>query len=238
MEKGRPDEALNPQFPLFIQHIRPYQVLGIEDAFSDELRFFMPPTESAGTLTAIESVMLLKPMRAVNPDYIFEFGTYKGLTTRLLLENLPDTKILDERIYTLDLPSTQGIDFLGTDQKLAVEAVDYTRAYLSSHKQHLVRQLLQDCLTLDETQFLKKFQFIFIDGNHDVKYAQSDTEKALAMLAVSPSCVVWHDYTNPQFPELTAYIDELASSISIYHIQDTMLAFHLNGIEIFSRPPV
>ena len=37
---------------------------------------------------------------------------------------------------------------------------------------------------------------------------------------------------NPQFPELTAYIEELATTKKIYRIEDTMIAFHLTGKEV------
>src|ERR1043166_476740 len=94
-----------------IDHIRPYQVLRIRDEFGDEIRFFMPQAQGRGSISAIESIMLIKLMRVVHPDYLFEFGTYKGLTTRLLLANLPARDGLDtQRIYTLDLPSIEGID--------------------------------------------------------------------------------------------------------------------------------
>jgi hypothetical protein len=47
--------------------------------------------------------------------------------------------------------------------------------------------------------------------------------------------VVWHDYGNPQFPELTQYLEELSAQMPIYHIEDTMLAFHLLGKEVSPR---
>jgi hypothetical protein len=221
--------------PLEITHIRPYQVLRIEDGFDEEIKFFMPPSQGAGSLYSIESIILIKLMRIVNASYIFEFGTYKGLTTRLLLENLPEKDIKEERIYTLDLPSLEGVAFQGDDDKVAAEALGFQRKYLISSKKHMVKQLLQDCLTLDANEYLKKFQMIFVDGNHEVSYAKCDTENAFLMLSDQPSCIAWHDYGNPQFPELTAYIDDLAKKVKIYHVENTMLAFHLNGIDVSPR---
>lgn len=57
------------------------------------------------------------------------------------------------------------------------------------------------------------------------------------MLSHSPSCIVWHDYGNPEFPELTAYIENLATTKQIYHVENTMLAFYLNGKEVAARNP-
>ena len=218
-----------------ITHIRPYQVLGIPDPFGEEIKFFMPQPQGSGSVSTIESILLLKLMRVVNATFIFEFGTYKGLTTRLLLENLPYRDLEIERIFTLDLPSLDGISFQGTDADVASEAVGFRRKYLASSKKHLVKQILLDCLEFDPEPFLKKFQLIFIDGNHELKYVQSDTKNSLEMIASSSSCIVWHDYGNPEFPELTRYVDELAKQMNIYHIEDTMLAFHLRGISVAQR---
>ena len=102
---------------------------------------------------------------------------------------------------------------------------------------NLVNQILQDCLTFDENKYLNKFQFIFVDGNHEVNYAKSDTEKSFKMLSHSPSCIVWHDYGNPEFPELTAHIENIATTKQIYHVENTMLAFYLNGKEVAARNP-
>lgn len=221
-----------------ITHIRPYQLLRIGDRFGEEIKFFMPQPQGRGSTSTLESVLLIKLMRIVDADYIFEFGTYKGLTTRLLLENLPDkADISGKRIYTLDLPSLDGVEFQGNDMRVAEEAIGFERKYLKSRDSKLVQQLLQDCLTLDEQQYKEKFQFIFIDGNHEISYAKSDTEKAFVMLAQSPSCIAWHDYGNPEFPELTAYIDDLAKTKRIYHVENTMLAFHLVGKDVVPRDP-
>ena len=220
---------------LQMEHIRPYQVLRIEDGFDEEIKFYMPQSQGAGSTSTIESILLIKLMRIVDASYIFEFGTYKGLTTRLLLENLPKKNITSPRIITLDLDDLKGVDFQGTDINLANEVLNYKRKYTNSKNKDYVKQILQDCLTFDENQYLNKFQLIFVDGNHEVNYVKSDTEKSFKMLSDSPSCIVWHDYGNPEFPELTAYIDNLSTTKQIYHIEDTMLAFYLTGKKVAER---
>lgn len=179
--------------------------------------------------------MLLKLMRCVNPSHLFEFGTYKGLTTRLLLENLPESDVASERIFTLDLPDLEHVVFQGTDIEVASESIYCERKYLGSQRKHLVKQILQDSMTLDPDEYPRKFQFIFIDGNHELGYVRKDTENSLRMLADSRSCIVWHDYGNPEFPELTQYLEDLSTQIPLHHIEDTMLAFHLLGIDVAPR---
>ena len=221
-----------------LTHIRTYQVLKIEDRFDEEIKFFMPPAQGRGPILSIEAIILIKLMRIVDADYVFEFGTFLGLTTRLLLENLPDKKIEGERIFTLDLPSIEGIEFQGSDAETAKNAIGSERKYMKSKKKNLVNQILQDCLTFDEQQYKGKFQLIFIDGNHAISYVRSDTEKSFTMMAKSPSCIVWHDYGNPDFPELTAYIENLATTKKIYHVENTMLTFYLTGKDVEPRNKV
>jgi predicted O-methyltransferase YrrM len=219
-----------------LAHIRPYQVLGIPDEYSEEVRFFMPPAQGSGSLLSIESLLLIKFMRVTKPKRIFEFGTYKGLTTRLLLVNLPPVESAPgERIFTLDLPNLNDVHFQGTDVDLAREALDYERKYLAEANHGLVKQILEDSMKFDATKYRRWFQFIFIDANHEVAYVRRDTENAMKMFADDRGCVIWHDYGHPEFPELTQYVDDLGSQMEIYHIEHTKLAFHPRGFQIAPR---
>lgn len=217
------------------EHIRPYQILLIPDSFGEEVRFFMPQPQAWGSLTTIESMMLLKLMRIVNPKKVFEFGTFKGLTTRLLLDNLSDDYDGSPRLYTLDLPDLEGITFQGADLAVASQSIGFQRKYLTSTRKDWVKQILQDSMTLNGDDYKKQFEFIFVDANHEVSYVKRDTENALKMVTDAPSCIVWHDYGNPDFPELTQYLDDLSQQIKIHRIEDTMLAFHLQGHEVAPR---
>lgn len=219
-----------------IEHIRPYQVLGIADEFPEEVRFFMPPAQGAGSLLSIESLLLIKLMRVTKPKYLFEFGTYKGLTTRLLLVNLPPcADARGERIFTLDLPSLDNVHFQGTDIDLAQEALGFERKYRSEDNSGLVKQILHDSMAFDGSEYAEKFQFIFIDGNHDVDYVRKDTENALTMLSKEKGCLIWHDYGHVEFPELTQYLEDLAKERDIYHVEHTKLAFYPRGFDVLPR---
>jgi predicted O-methyltransferase YrrM len=219
-----------------LEHIRPYQVLGVADEFPEEIRFFMPQAQGSGSLLSIESLLLIKLMRITQPKYLFEFGTYKGLTTRLLLANLPPMSgVSGERIYTLDLPSLDDVPFQGTDVDLAQEALGFERKHLQEQDRHLVKQILQDSMKFDGSQYAGKFQFIFIDANHEVAYARRDTENSLKMFSQEKGCLIWHDYGHPEFPELTKYIEDLGKEMKVLHVEHTKLAFHPRGFNIQPR---
>jgi predicted O-methyltransferase YrrM len=211
-----------------MHHIRPRFVLSMPDEFAQEIRFFMPMTWTGG-LSALESIILLKLMRVTRPSRIFEFGTFEGETTRFLLANLPPADGRSERIYTLDLAETENVVFEGGDDALAKRVLSSQRKYSLFPNAHLVKQLLQDSMHLDPQPYRGMFQFVFIDANHKLEYVRKDTENAFEMVGGSPHCVVWHDYGNPDFPELTQYLDDLAKDRELYHVEDTMLVFQLSG---------
>jgi hypothetical protein len=215
--------------------IRPWQVLGIADDFPDEIRFFMPPAQGAGSLLSIESLILVKLMRLIRPKKIFEFGTYKGLTTRLLLANLPDSQGKgDARIYTLDLPNLDEVRFQGSDVDLAREVLDFRRKYLDEDNAYLVKQILQDSMKFDPSPYQGQFSLIFIDANHALDYVRRDTENSFTLFSSGLGCIVWHDYGHREFPELTAYVDQLGEERKIYLIEGTKMAFMPQGFDVVS----
>jgi len=214
-----------------MHHIRPHQVLKIEDSYDEAINFFMPSPLDGG-VSVIESIMLLKLMRCVDPAHIFEFGTYSGKTTRLFLDNIKDNGATADRIYTLDLPDLEGVSFQATDKLLAERSMSLSRKYTLSPRRSWVTQIYQDSMYLDVSPYLRKFQFIFIDANHEQSYVQKDTENAFKMVASEPACIAWHDYGNPLFGGLTQYLDDLSNDVDLYHIEDTMLVFRLFGKKV------
>lgn len=165
------------------------------------------------------------------PRIFFEFGTYKGYTTRLLLENING---FGKYVTTLDIGDSSvidSIDFQGDDESLAREAIVFRREYLDSSKAEHVEQLLLDSMMFNAEGYAGQFDFIFVDANHKLEYVERDTLGALAMLAEG-GCIAWHDYGNPQFPELTHYLDSLCLAYPVYHIEETMICFYMPGVVI------
>jgi hypothetical protein len=211
-----------------MEHIRPHQILSLGQNFDEPYQAFLPPNY-AGGIMALEAVMLVKLLKLLQPRKLFEFGTYRGDTTRLLLENMEP----DAHIHTLDLDSADGVTFQGNDGDLASHATRLPRKYELSARRNQVTQLLLDSMQFDPSPFHEQMQFIFIDANHELSYVKQDSENALAMLAPENSVIIWHDYRNKQFPELTSYLEALP--LTLHHIEETMLVLYLRGIEIPGR---
>jgi hypothetical protein len=113
--------------------IKPKNILKIKDRLGEKINFFMPNGIAISGITTLESVLLIKIMRIVKAKYLLEFGTFKGDTTRLLLENLPPLssplkkKGEIKRIFTIDLPNLKGVEFMGNDKKLAKISLGYKK---------------------------------------------------------------------------------------------------------------
>ena len=90
-------------------------------------------------------------------------------------------------------------------------------------------------LTFNFDLLNKKFDLIFIDGDHSIKAVTSDTKNAFKLLKDENSIIVWHDYGYT--PERIRYIT-LAGIMegcppqfrdNIYHISNTLCAIFTRG---------
>lgn len=214
-----------------MEHIRPHQIFAMigahERAFTGAL-----PRPIGGSVTALEACLLVAVLRAVKPVRAFEFGTYLGDTTRLLAENLGKP---DGIVYTLDIATTEGIEFENeADPVLADRSVAADRSFTGLTAE--VTQLLGDSYEFDPSPYEGMVGIVFIDGNHAPKYLEKDTANALRMVAAEgPAAVVWHDYGNPQCPEVAQYLDLLSTSMALCHIEETMLVLHLRDVTLPGR---
>ena len=209
-------------------HIRPHQVFHMVK--SEDRKFSMQLPTSKTALSTLETSILMTLFKAIKPQRIFEFGTYLGETTLTWAYNLEGQ---DSKIFTLDLPTTHGIEFQGSDEKCAKVGISNRKHFENTDQAEKIVSILEDSLYFNPEQYSDSMQYIFIDANHLVKYASKDTENAMIMLDEQvPSCIIWHDYGNPKHLELTQYLDELSTRYDIYHVQETMLAFYLNKCNI------
>lgn len=201
------------------------------------------PPSGIGSITLLEGAILASLVRIMNPVMIFEFGTYLGYSTALLLRNSSDQCI----VYSIDLGDA-GIAFsqsrnyskkeLYTDDK---KNDDYLR-YIQSMKGHYylsgltmddqsrLRLLFGDSTKLDivDKKLTGIFDYIFIDGGHDYETIKSDTQKALQMIG-QDGAIIWHDFNSTIHSDVTKFINDLAHERQILHVQNTMLAILLQG---------
>jgi Methyltransferase domain len=213
-----------------IEHVRPHQVFSMVDPSMREFAGYLPRAVG-GSILALEACVLVALQRAVNPSRVFEFGTYLGDATRLLAQNLGAP---DGVVYTLDIESTEGIELEEQDAVLADRSVAVRQSFAGLRTK--VVQLLGDSYVFDAAPYEGRIEFVFIDGNHALKYAERDTDNALRMaVGEGPAAVIWHDYGNPAYPDLTRYLDSLSERMPLHHVEETMFVMRLQGLTLPER---
>lgn len=146
----------------------------------------------------------------------FEIGTWRGESALNL------SKVAAE-CYTLNLSKAQLLE-VGLSPRYA-DLIGYL-----SRKEPNIRHLEGDSMTFDFASLNKKFDLIFIDGNHRYDFVKNDTAKVFQHLIHENSIVVWHDYAyNPEQPRpevLAGILDGSPAEYHshLYHVSNTMCA--------------
>ena len=171
---------------------------------------------------------MISLLKTVYPEYFFEFGTYLGIQLLNLAANTNQTKF-----YTmdLDLHSFRNIKQAPKDLELSILHFKMEKQLAFSNTQYSDRiiQLFGNSVEYDFSEFFGKIDMIYIDGGHDYLTVQSDTENAFKMLNEKKlSAILWHDYNNPNQPDVQKFINKLGKEKDIFFIEESWIAFYLN----------
>ena len=228
-----------------MHEIRPFQLFTLIDAPASEriAHVQIPSRRAVGGVTLLETFCIVAASQIVRAKLLFEFGTYFGSTTLNLALNAPD----DARVLTLDLDEdcAREVNQDIADAPLTKTHLASKMAWISwgSPVGDKIAMLTGNSVSFDFSAHKGLIDFVFIDGGHDLQTVRSDTENAFRMTcAEKPACVMWHDYGNTEYPELTGYLDALSRERTLFHVGDTMLCvwFHdpANSIQTNLLKPV
>ncbi len=168
-------------------------------------------------------------------DYL-EIGTWRG-------ESVANVAPLVQRAISINLPDAVMRD-MGMDE-------DYIglHRYFSKDISH-VTHIQADSLRFDFGSLGRKFDMVFVDGDHHYEAVRSDTANVVSVLK-DPGVIIWHDYArNPEqvrWSVLAGILDGLPVEMrkKVYHVSNTLCAIYLpelpDGVRLqqFSanRPP-
>lgn len=180
----------------------------------------LQPISFLGGGSMVTDIALLKSIAAViTPCSYFEIGTWRG-------ESVANVAAVASECVTLNL-SEADMNRLGWPQDYINQQAIFSKN-LSN-----VSHVYGDSKTFDFAGLNKKFDLVFIDGDHHHDYVVNDTSNIWKHCIHSNSVVVWHDYAhNPeQFrPEV---LHGILSSIpaecqgTLFHVANTLCAIYL-----------
>lgn len=104
-----------------------------------------------------------------------------------------------------------------------------------------VIQLRGDSRSFDFSELNRKFDLLFIDGDHHYDFVKSDTENIFRHLVHEKSIVVWHDYgfhpDQVRFEVMAAILDGVGPECAgmVYQVAHTKSAI-FTGEKMLSRP--
>lgn len=170
---------------------------------------------------------VLRITRWIKPKKIFEFGTFRGVTTTHLALNS------EAEVYTLDLPrdlATDLGDYKKDDRDLlpSREEIDRTSQRLGTHGR--IHQLFGDSRTFNYDAYRGSVELVIVDACHLYDFVMSDSRNAFELLGET-GAILWHDF--PTSLDVTRAMQVLAARWPIMHVAGTRLALYLRG---FSPP--
>jgi len=148
----------------------------------------------------------------------FEIGTWRG-------ESVANVAAENSVCYTLNLPAATLVE-QGYPEKYATEH------YFFSKDIETITHLEGDSRIFDFEKLDKKFDLIFIDGDHHYQMVRNDTMKVLNHLVHDETIIVWHDYArNPEkvrFEVLAGILDSVPADNhkNLYHFANSLSAFY------------
>jgi hypothetical protein len=201
------------------------------------------PSSEIGSVTLLEASALVSLIKLVKPRKIFEFGTFLGYSTALLVENSAD----DCPVYSLDLGDSHVSDkpLAAFDKKdvhsdgdindeylrgaQGARGPHYTTALSAADRSRLFL-LQQDSREFDPAAhgLEGSVDLVFVDGGHDTETVTIDTANARRMIGDS-GVIVFHDFSSNIHSDVTTFVNGLARHEVVVCIQHTMLAILLVG---------
>jgi predicted O-methyltransferase YrrM len=156
------------------------------------------------SVSPLECMVLAALSQFSRAKRVFEFGTYKGVSTTQLALNVAEGGM----VFTLDLPEDHPAYVLPIPrpEEQAIAAEGSKGILIPRDLLDRVTFLQSDSATFDEGPYVGTIDLTFVDGAHSYEYVKNDSEKAWRMLR-SGGIIAWHDCV-PSHRDVVKYVKE------------------------------
>ena len=157
-------------------------VVDISDLLKTIDEKVFPASFLEGTSSPLDMVLLKGLAKRFPGGEYFEIGTWRGESA----VNVASTGI---RCTTMNLSDEQM-----RERNISEKIISLHEYY--SKRNPAINHVYGDSRTFDFKSLGKKFDLIFIDGDHNFEFVKNDTAKMFGMIKDEHSVIVWHDYGN------------------------------------------
>ncbi len=169
-----------------------------------------------GSSTPLDIALLRSLAKSYTHCSFLEIGTWRG-------ESVANVAFVAHDCVTVNLPDEEMLA-MGHHEKY----VGLHRFF--SNKLKNVMHLQKNSRTFDFKTLNKKFDLIFVDGDHHYESVKNDTAKVFELLRDESSVIVWHDYLRHsgevRYEVLAGILDGAPAPFrnNIYSVSNTLCA--------------
>lgn len=213
---------------MIMLHIRPHKLFDLlSPEIPERLVQIKLPFRTENYL--IETALLLAAGKIVGARRIFEFGTFRGATTLNLALNFPGAEI-----FTFDLAPELAGSVKQDHYHAAISRQHFetdTMEFNSAKHGARIQRIEDESLRFDSSQYHGSMDLVFVDGGHDHATLDADTRNAFLM--APNGCIAWHDYDNPEYPDVKQFLDALNKPV--FHVEESRMCFWFASPSLVSR---
>jgi len=173
-----------------------------------------------GATLPIDIALLKALSRKYNVKNYFEIGTWRGESVSNVAEIVPNCT-------SLNLSDIELFE-LGCNEQ-----------YVKMHRffsQNIpnIEHIMGDSQTFDFSNYHKKIDLVFVDGDHHYESVQKDTITALNLIKDERGIIVWHDYAiepeTVRWSVLAGILDAipLEKRKNLYHVSNSLCAVYID----------
>lgn len=189
-----------------------------EQLFNNTEKTVFPYSFTDGGSLITDILLLKNAAASFEQCHFFEFGTWRG-------EAVANVASVAKKCFTLNLSEKEMLEL-----NLSYDYINQIGLFSKSLDN--IIHLQGNSTTFDFKALNKKFDLVFIDGNHHYEYVKSDTQNTFASLIHENSIVVWHDYAyNPETVRnqvLSGILDGTPKEKHkyLYHVEGSICAIY------------